>query len=76
MDTGSSIWVDGVVWVIHLTSKEIKEWRLVSITVESSFCSGFSFFLDFLLFVNFEVSVQKSESCNDKEDEEVDNFES
>jgi hypothetical protein len=75
MDTCSCVWVDGVVWVIHLTSKEIKESRLISISIESSFCSGFSFFLGLLLLVDFEVSVQESECSNDEENEEVDNLE-
>jgi len=74
--TGSGVWVDAVVWVVHLTSKEIKESRLISISVTSSFSSGISFLLHFLFFVNFEISVQKSESGYDEEDEEVDNFES
>jgi hypothetical protein len=74
ISSGSGIWIDAVVWVVHLTSKEIKERRLVSISIDGSFSSAFSFF--FLFFVNFEIGVQKSESSNNEENEEINDFES
>jgi len=67
----SSIGVNTVVFVIHGTSKEIKEGFLSGFAVEDSFCSLLSRLLRLLLLVNLVISIKEAESEDDESNEEV-----
>ena len=70
-----SIWVDIVVLVIHLSSKEVEECFVLVLFTFLWLSSSCSFFL-FLSLAHLEVCKQQTESSNNEYYEEIHDFES